>query len=248
MSRFKDHFSEHADAYRAHRPTYPVAIFDWLRSLTPSNQLAVDVGCGNGQASVALTSYFDRVVAIDPSDAQIRRAETHKRIHYEVSPAERIPLTDHVADLVIAAQAAHWFDLQRFYAEVMRVLRPGGVLAIWCYQTLELDHPADAVIRAFYRQKVGAYWPPERHMVDDGYAQWPFPFDEIQAPDFQIRIQWDLQELLDYIRTWSAVQRFIQDHLHDPTDELADTLGQCRLGPLIRVRFPVRMRVGRLMA
>src|SRR3989449_1612964 len=63
----------------------------------------------------------------------------------------------------------------------------------------------DAVIRPFYRDVVGSYWPPERRHVDDGYRSLSFPFAELDAPPLEIRLDWRLEDLVGYIGTWSAV-------------------------------------------
>ena len=130
---FKDHFSGHAAAYARARPTYPDALFDWLAAQCAGHALAWDAGCGNGQASIALASRFDRVHASDPSATQVAAAPTHPRVAWHVEPAEQCSLPDASADLVTVAQAYHWFDYERFAAEATRVLRPGGVVAVWAY-------------------------------------------------------------------------------------------------------------------
>ena len=72
-------------------------------------------------------------VATDASEEQIRHAQAHPRVEYRVAIAHASGLPPHSADLVTVAQALHWFDLPPFYAEVRRVLRPGGIVAAWCY-------------------------------------------------------------------------------------------------------------------
>jgi ubiquinone/menaquinone biosynthesis C-methylase UbiE len=97
----------------------------------PARRLAVDCATGSGQAAVALAEHFAAVLAVDASSSQLTRAQPHPRVYYAASLAERLPAPDGSADLVTAAQAAHWFDFERFHAECRRVLAPGGVVAVW---------------------------------------------------------------------------------------------------------------------
>ncbi|MFI4970000.1 MAG: class I SAM-dependent methyltransferase, partial [Lysobacterales bacterium] len=196
---FKDHFSGHAGIYHAARPTYPAALFDWLAARAPAQSLAWDAGCGNGQASVALAAHFTCVFASDPSAAQIASAEPGPNIDYRVEPAEQCSLGRASADLVTVAQALHWFDHARFYAEVRRVLRPGGVFAAWAYADCRVDAAVDAAKDRLYVDLTGPYWPPERMHVDAGYRTLPFPFDEIAAPAFGMHASWTLPQFVAYL-------------------------------------------------
>ena len=134
-SVFKDHFSGQSDAYQKYRPDYPPELFAWLAGQAPGRRLAIDVATGNGQAAIGLARHFDSVIATEPSAAQLRQARADPRVEYRLEPAEAISLPPASADLLVAAQAAHWFDWRRFCDEAARVLRPGGVLAIWSYGT-----------------------------------------------------------------------------------------------------------------
>jgi ubiquinone/menaquinone biosynthesis C-methylase UbiE len=128
---FSDHFSDHADRYKAYRPTYPDALFTYLASLVPDHDLAWECATGNGQAAIGLVSQFRSVVATDASPRQIAKARRQSQVSYLVAHAERTPLADSSVDLVAVASAFHWLDHQRFYAEVRRVAKPGGILAAW---------------------------------------------------------------------------------------------------------------------
>jgi SAM-dependent methyltransferase len=248
VAPFKDHFSAQSAAYSRYRPGYPAELIDYVASLAPDRRLAVDCATGNGQAAVALAAHFDSVLAIDASSSQLERAQAHPRVRYECAAAEQMPLPDGVASLVAAAQAAHWFDFQRFYAECRRVLVPGGVFAAWTYEKFRVDPQVDAVIDDFYAHAVGRYWPPERRYVEEGYRTLPFPWREEPAPRFALETQWDLDQVMGYLATWSSVQRYKEAHRGD--DPLP-TLRQ-RLTPLWPVdggarlvAWPIHLRVGR---
>ena len=246
MSTFKDHFSSASDRYAAYRPDYPAPLFAWLASRCAEHDTAWDCATGSGQAAQGLAPHFRQVVATDASAEQIRHAEPHPAIDYRVAPAEAGGLADHSVDLVTVAQAAHWFDLPRFYAEVARVLKPAGVLALWGYGRMVLPGELDAPLQRFYAETVGPYWPAERQLIDDAYRSLDFPFTEIQAPAFLIEVEWTLPRLMDYFSTWSAVKRYQAAQGHDPlpalTVELETLWGDSEVGR--KLQWPLFLRVG----
>ncbi|OGU17787.1 MAG: SAM-dependent methyltransferase [Geobacteraceae bacterium GWC2_53_11] len=223
-SGFKDHFSTQAGDYTRYRPGYPPELFAWLAGLTEKRDTAWDCGCGNGQASIGLTPYYTNVIATDPSQQQIDNARAHERISYRVAPAEESGLEAGSIDLVLVAQALHWFDFERFYAEVRRVTRSGGVLAAVSYGELQVEGAPDAVASGFYHRIIGPYWPPERKYVDDGYVDIPFPFTRITAPPFAMLADWNLEQLLGYLGTWSAVKEYKVHKGSDPRELIIDGL------------------------
>ncbi len=247
MSGFKDHFSTASDRYAAYRPDYPADLYAWLARLCPGHDLAWDCATGSGQAARGLAQHFSRVVATDASAEQIRHAVPHAGIDYRVAAAEASGLPAHSVDLVTVAQAAHWFDLPRFYAEATRVLKPGGVLALWGYGRLVLPGTADAPFLRFYAQTLGPHWPGERALIDDAYRSLAFPFAEIAAPAFEIAVEWDLARLLDYVSTWSAVKRYRAAHGEDPLPALHAALRAGWGAPETArtLRWPLFLRVGR---
>lgn len=248
MGGFKDHFSAQAAAYSRYRPGYPPELIACAADCAPGRGLAVDCATGNGQAAVALAAHFGRVVAVDASRAQLERATAHPRVEYVCAPAERLPLATGSVDLVAAAQAAHWFDFERFHAECRRVLVPGGIVAVWTYEKFRIDPEIDALVDRFYVETVGAYWPPERRYVEEGYRTLPFPWHEVSTPAFRLETEWDLDTVMGYLATWSSVQRYKDAHGgRDPLPALRDQLaarwpvdGSARL-----VAWPIHLRLGR---
>jgi len=243
-----DHFSGHATDYARARPHYPPELFDWLAQQCLKHELAWDCATGNGQAARALAAHFRRVHATDLSAEQVAQAEPHPRIDYRVAPAKASGLGDRSCDLIAVAQALHWFCNDGFYAEVKRVLRPGGVFAAWTYTLLRVGPELDPIIGDFYANIVGPWWPPERRWVDLGYRGMPFPCDDIAAPEFEIRLEWTLAELLAYIRTWSATQRCIKETGSDPSIALGERLREA--WPDVQqgrtIIWPIAMRCGRM--
>ncbi|MFL5578755.1 MAG: class I SAM-dependent methyltransferase, partial [Gemmatimonadaceae bacterium] len=222
---FPDHFSARAAAYAAFRPRYPAALFDWLATLAPAGAEVWDCATGSGQAAVALAERVGRVTATDASAAQVAHAEPHPRVTYAVAPAEASGLADASVDLVTVAQALHWFDLDAFWREARRVLRPGGAIAVWSYGDAVLEAPAlDAAYRRFYGDVLGPYWPRERARIGAAYLTMPFPFAELPAPTLDMSVRWHLADLAGYVRTWSAVTRYVAEHEADPVPLLERAL------------------------
>ncbi len=244
---FQDHFSAQAAAYARARPTYPAALFSWLASLTERHDLAWDCGTGNGQAAKGVAGFYAAVLATDASAAQIAQVSTHRVIRWEVRREDDSRLDPGTVDLVTAAQALHWFDRGTFFQECRRVLRPGGVVAAWCYGQPRIQPDIDAMVDQFYSETIGPYWPPERRLVEAGYRDIRFPFEEIATPAFTMLSRLTLSGLLSYIGTWSAVQRYRANEQRDPLLPLGDMLRK-PWGESERrheVRWPIAMRVGR---
>ncbi len=243
---FKDHFSKQAADYAKFRPRYPHEMFEYLGSVAPRRQLAWDSGTGNGQAAVGLASVFDRVIATDASEKQISNAEPHERVEYRVAPAENSGIQSATVDLIMVAQALHWFDLPRFYEEVPRVLKSKGVFAASAYKFFHITPEIDPLVNhRYYDKVVGPFWPPERTLVEK-FEELPFPFSEIQTPSFEMIAQWNLEHLLGYLRSWSATQRFIAAKNRDPLEIIAGELraawGDAKEPR--RVVWPLTLRVG----
>ena len=244
---FADHFSAHAAAYAGARPHYPAAVFGWMADQCIRHELAWDAGCGNGQASSALAAHFVRVIATDPSPQQIAAAIPAVGVEYRVEPAEAPSLPPASADLVVIAQALHWFDQQRFHAAVARTLRPGGCIVALSYGLVKIDAGVDAVIGELYHRTLHDYWPRGREHVDDGYRTLPFPYRPIPSPVFAMTHRWDLRATLAYLSTWSAVQRFRRERGIDPLAALQEPLARAWGDPQRprTVSWPLAVRAGR---
>jgi len=244
-----DHFTAVSAHYAHSRPTYPDELFAWLAATCAGRALAWDVGAGNGQASIALAAHFDRVLATDLSAEQIAHAQPHPRIEYRAAPADHSGLAPRSADLVTVAQALHWFDLNAFYAEVRRVLRPDGLVAAWTYGILSVEGDAvEAIVDHFYWKVVGPHWPAERRHVENRYADLPFPFRRVDSPAFAIVRQWTLEQFLGYVRSWSATGRMQKATGTDPVPALHAQLAAQWGGPDTRrtVTWPVALHAGRV--
>ncbi|MBS0200458.1 MAG: class I SAM-dependent methyltransferase [Proteobacteria bacterium] len=204
---FSDHFSAVATDYAAARPEYPPALFGWIASIAPARGLCWEAGCGSGQATRDLALRFDRVHAGDPSAAQIAQAPKLANVDFMVEAGERCGLPDASVDAACVAQALHWFDRPAYFAEVARVLKPGGVLVVWGYQDIIVP-PALSAVNDAFQSTILPYWPPERADVDVAYSGYAWPFPRIDAPEFDMKAEWSLARLLGYFSSYSASKRY----------------------------------------
>jgi ubiquinone/menaquinone biosynthesis C-methylase UbiE len=242
-----NHFSEVADAYSRFRPTYPRELFSYIASLCTGRSLVWDCGAGSGQASLGLAEEFERVLATDVSRDQISRRTPHPRVSFAVCSAEDPPIPAGTVDLVTVAQALHWFQLDRFYAEVRRVLEPEGGLAVWCYGLLSVGERVDTVIQKLYSEILGSYWPARRKLVDECYRTIEFPFHEMETPPFHMEREGDLEWLKGYLGTWSGGRAYWKQHGVDARELVADELTEAWGEPaqVRQIRWPIHLRVGK---
>ena len=242
---FPDHFSSIATKYARFRPTYPDTIFDWVAATAPARLAAWDCGCGNGQATLPLADRFDRVFATDPSAEQIGVAPARAGIRWSVAPAEACGLAPASVDAVTVAQALHWFDLPRFWQEVRRVVRPGGLLAAWTYGVPFVDDAGIAAqLRHLHDDVVGPYWPKERGHVEKGYQSLDFPFRRLTPPEFDMRMHWSIDDLAGYLGTWSATRRYITANGNDPVEPFVSELRAAWGAGRRDLRWPVTVLAG----
>jgi SAM-dependent methyltransferase len=246
--RPRNWFDRGGDAYARYRPDYPDALALYLAARAPDRGRAVDVGCGNGQFTRLLADHFDDVLGVDPSADQVAHAGARDHVRYAVAPAEALPVENGSVALVAAAQAAHWFDLPRFYDEARRVSAPRGVVALISYGVMRLEPKLAERFAHFYEREIGPFWPPERRLVDEGYAGIAFPFAEERAPPFEIGRDWALAEVLGYVSTWSATARALEAGQAAMLERFVIDMTALWGDPEILrpVSWPVVMRIGRV--
>ena len=224
MKEFKDLFSKQSATYAKYRPGYPIALFEYLSSLVPEKNMAWDVATGNGQSAISLSRYFKQVIATDASEQQIAHATPAENIIYKTEPAEYSSLADESINLITVAQALHWFNFEKFYKEVNRVIKNNGIIAAWAYTIPSHNEEVNQLINHFHDEVVGSYWQAENKLIIDEYKAIPFPFEAIASPQFMIEKQMNLCELIGHLQSWSATQKFIQDKKTDPTEKLFNQL------------------------
>jgi SAM-dependent methyltransferase len=242
----KDNFSDGSGIYARYRPSYPAALFEFIKSKSAKCDTAWDCGTGNGQTAFALAKDFRKVFATDISQHQLDHARRADNIFYSVQPAESTNFEDDSFDLVTVSQALHWFDFDRFYDEVRRVAKHHGIMAAWTYSLPNISPSVDKCINEFYAGSLHGYWDAERKFVDENYQTIPFPFTEIACPPFTIELHWTLNEIEGYLNSWSAVKHFIRTNGYNPVEECMNNLNRAWDGNEMAVNFPVHMRMGRI--
>lgn len=220
----KDLFAPVAANYAKYRPTYPSALFDFLAQHTGQPRgLAWDAGTGSGQAAVELAQRFESVVATDLSAGQVAHASQRPNIRYAVTAPtmsdEELGSTigpPGSVDLITIAQAYHWFDFTWFPRAAQRVLRKGGVVAVWGYGLASVSPEFDCVMWEWY-QTTWPFWEPQRKLIDAGYTTIPFPFKPLpglgadSGPEgtgpipFASELHWTLHDYFGYLSSWSPM-------------------------------------------
>jgi len=244
---FKDHFSKHSAEYAIARPGYPPELFNYLSDLCSEHELAWDCATGNGQAAQSLVKYFASVIATDGSEGQIAAAKPLANIEYRVATAEQADLLAGSVDLITVAQALHWFSMGEFFENCDRVLKPGGVLAVWSYGMCFISSEVDQIINSLYAETLDEYWPEERRLVEQRYQNIEFPFTEVSdLPTFSMTVRWTLEQLSAYLLSWSATQRYITANHLDPVAAIADELASAWGQSLEKtVQWPLTLVVSR---
>lgn len=252
MADFPDHFSDRADRYAEHRPTYPPALAAALAELATGRGLLWDAGCGPGRLTRLLAPHFRRVIGTDASRAQLagaRRPSSQPeggRIAYLCSLAERAPIASGTVDLVTAAQAAHWFDLEPFYREVRRMAAPGARVALVTCGPPSVGPEVDPVLDGFHDDVLADHWPPQSRHVAARYRSLPFPFEELETPELTLEEQWSATDLLGYVGTWSGTRALERDEGSEALEAFRDDLLEAWGDPerVQSVRWPLTVRAG----
>jgi SAM-dependent methyltransferase len=224
-------------------------MFAYLASLSPARELAWDCGTGNGQAALALAENFQHVIATDASAAQIENAFPHERVEYRVEPSEQTSIAPESVDLITVGTAVHWFDFAAFYEEVHRVGKSKGILAVWTYHFPVIDPAIDRWLEHFYWVTLKGFWPERIHFLEEHYKTLPFPFEEIQPPAFEMKAAWNLDNLIGFVTSWSAVRKLVESQgeavFEALIHELEGIWGEKTQKK--KIRWPLHFRIGRIL-
>lgn len=240
----KDFFSRDSSSYAKYRPQYPERLIQFISAQCSEHHLAWDCATGNGQAAQALSNYFNHVHGTDISNNQLKHAVKKENITYSLTGIN-CPAPDRSVDLVTVAQAYHWLDAEFFFKEVRRVATEKGIIAVWTYTLLKVNERIDAIIKDFYENQLRGCWDEARRHVDEGYANLPFPFRTIPAPEFNIRVNWNADDVCGFLNTWSAIPVFIEKYRYDPIPEFKRKLKEAWGTPEIKeIIFPLYLKIG----
>jgi SAM-dependent methyltransferase len=191
-------FSDRVADYIRYRPSYPAAALAWIRTQTgqQKDQVIADVGSGTGKLTELLLPWGNPVYAVEPNAAMREAAEhllsSFSGFHSIEGTAEATGLPDASIDLIVAAQAFHWFDPTRTRAEFDRILRPGGwAVLIWNRRRIE-STPFQQDYENLLQECGSDYREVRHHNVDDA------AIDAFFAPASVIRTCFDYAQEFDW--------------------------------------------------
>lgn len=244
----KDLFSEQSQVYAKYRPVYPGELFDYILQFVPERKTAWDCATGNGQAARVLADYFDKVIATDINEAQLKNAVQKPNIEYHICPAEQTPFADNSFDLITVATAYHWLNWKAFHKEATRVGKPNAVIAVWGYNRIICeDENVNRIIDHFYYDIVGPYWDPERKHVDASYNTVEFNYNPLPNQSFELNLRWTKDVLIGYLKSWSAVQHYINRNGTSPLTLIEEDLNKVWNDREEKeVHFPIFLLIGRI--
>lgn len=243
----KDNFSSQSSQYAKFRPKYPQELYDFLLSYVSETKTAWDCATGNGQVATVLAKHFEQVYATDISEKQLANAPQISNIKYKIERAEHTDFRDNSFDLITVAQAIHWFKFDEFYAEVKRTLKPNGLFAVIGYGIMHITPQIDEVVHYLYQDILGDFWDVERRYIEDNYLNISFPFKEIDSPKLEITAQWNFDQLIGYLETWSALQHYIKAKETNPMAIVYNDLKQAwGNSNTHEIHFPLLLKVGTL--
>lgn len=187
----------YAQARSDYHPNFYKRVIDYHASTGGQFGTVIDVGCGPGKVARTLAPRFEKAVGFDPSEGMITTAKglggisaTGRPIDFIHSSAERLdcgadtaPVPNGTADLIVAATAAHWFDMSKFWPRVAQLLRPGGTVAIWsgyrqCFHpSLPNAEAIESTLTDIHDRELGPYMEPGNIAVANFYRDLPLPWD-----------------------------------------------------------------------
>ena len=233
LEMFKDFFSQQASHYARYRPKYPAELFTFIKEIVQKTNFVWDVATGNGQAANELAKFFDHVYATDLSDEQLKYAIQQENIEYKKEFAESTSLANSSVDLITIATAIHWFDQPAFFKEADRVLKTKGVLFAWSYGGCKVNIEVDQIIDYFNFEYLVDYWHEGAKMNwYDKYQSLILPFEPISTPNFICKANYNLEEVMNYMFSWSGVQNYIRLHQKNPIEIIQADLEKAWGDPL----------------
>ncbi|KAM3916531.1 uncharacterized protein RB166_015770 [Leptodactylus fuscus] len=204
-------------------------------------EMAVDVGCGSGRYTLPLAPHFKKVLGIDLSDSQINLAKQNAsadNVSYMVAPAEKLPLEDASVDLVTAALAAHWFTVDKFAHEAVRVLKTKGCFAAHAFypatelEYKDLSHDLNVVMSevwdTLFQYNVNA------KIIGHMFCQYKTIYQAIPLEDKEwitdipVKIEMSIPEIIGFIQSVVMFQIFLAKDMKKAEQFLIQTENRLR--------------------
>ncbi|KAG0223698.1 S-adenosyl-L-methionine-dependent methyltransferase [Mortierella sp. GBAus27b] len=227
MATFSDE-NFNSTLYQSFRPGYNDNFYNMVYNYHAKNNgqfiIAVDVGTGTGQVATVLADKFEHVYGVDASAAMLASAVQKPNITYRVSKSEDLSwIPDSSVDVVTVAEAIHWFDLPRFFAEVKRILKPKGTFAVISYGLAKLsNYPQGSKrIDEFSNDpdQLGKCWQSGAEMVDNMLRSVEVPLKNEERhyfPDHPDGLPPLMGETVsiahfrNYLKTWSGYKTYCE--------------------------------------
>ncbi len=240
-------FSYQAGVDASNHPRYPEELFSYLAGLSTTTHRAYVYEIGNNQAATYLASRFDEVISADMNQVKKPNAPSKNNLSYICSTAAKIPLVEKTVDLLTVSQAWHWIEAKQLEQEAYRVLRPGGLLAVWGFNLPRIDEPISKLIHHYYNHELKDHWPDERKNHEQAYADFPTRLALLPTPAFAMHQPLTTSQLLNYILRWSATQELIaagKKAVYDKLyQEVFKLLGSA--DKLLNISWPLTLKVAR---
>jgi len=247
LNIYTDYYTNQAREYAEYRPTYPEELYNFLVDYAPKNSKVLDCCTGTGQAALELAKRFRCITAIDINKEQIKYATKRDNIAYRVAAAEQSGIDANSIDLITVATGIHWLNLEEFYCEAKRILTPQGIIAIWGYGATSITPEIDSILDHFTGVTLKDYWDDALWLAWNDYEGLPFPFKTIGDPGFMITKELTLDELRNYLFTWTTYQRYIKERESDPYEEIRRDLEAAWGNPNHKrtVSWAITMKLGK---
>ncbi|GIY09197.1 hypothetical protein CEXT_303281 [Caerostris extrusa] len=246
--------AKHAQIYAKFRPSPPASLISSIityleQKINPPFKKAVDIGCGSGQSTIALSPYFETILGLDVSEAQIKQAEelhSSQNIEYQVAKGENLPVSSDSVDLITFSQSLHWFNKNEIFPEIKRVLKPNGVVAAYGYWIPVPkfdDEDKSNRINHLITKKLGSYWDKERYIVQNHYADINLPFKDSHRLSLVQKTSSSLADYMGYLSSWSSYQKLFKED-SEAAEQLLEEIEKKFLAILRKEKSPEELILG----
>ena len=236
-----------AEGYTKCRPTWNAKCIKAIAQDCPIRKRALEVGCGSGQATKLLASHFEQLIATDPASKLIQLAPIMPNVEWLVARAEEVSAKQGSVNAVFAFQAAHWFDMEAFAIACKKMAAEGCRIFLCGYSLPRVHEEVDRVIDSFYAS-LDEDWDERRRFIDESYTSLEFPFKEIPPPEVRsLEAVWTVEQMLGYLRSWSAVNHHEKEYGVDPVSTIEQELCNIWGKDKHTINWSVFMRAGEIV-
>ena len=213
--------SEVAHGYARSRPYFHPEVIRRIKSnlgLKHKLKQALDVGCGAGLSTIALTEIAEKVIGVDASESMTRSATHHDTVEYYNYAAENLPF-DIKFDLITLSGSINWVDRPRFFSEAKRILQPGGSVIVYDNTILGIMKEDDRFSTWYEKDYLTRCPKPPRDespMTPQEAAEYGFEFKTSET--YTNETSFTFEAFIDYILTQSNVTVALKTDSEDEND------------------------------